>query len=96
MYGTIARLRVKPDTMDALREFGGQEADGLPALRFQYVVQSDTDPNEAWLVVGVESRDAYQANAESPEQHQRYLPFRELLDADPEWHDGAVIDALVR
>ena len=96
MYGTIARLRVTPGKHDELRRFGGEEAEALPALAVQYVLQSDTDPNEMWLVVGFESREAYKANADSPEQHERYLKFRALLDADPEWHDGEIIDALVR
>jgi quinol monooxygenase YgiN len=96
MYGTIARLRVSPGKHDELRRFGSEEVDALPSLAFQYVLQSDANPNEMWLVVGFESRDAYKTNAESPEQHERYLKFRALLDADPEWHDGEFIDAQVR
>ena len=96
MYGTIARLQVRPGKLDALRSFGSEEVDDLPTLRFQHVFQSDTNPNEVWLVVGFESREAYKSNAESPEQHERYLRFRELLDADPEWHDGELIDSLTR
>ena len=96
MYGTIARLQVKPGMLDELQRFGREEVDGLPALTFQYVIQSDDDPNEMWLVVGFESREAYKTNADSPEQHERYLRFRSLLDADPEWHDGEYIDAIAR
>lgn len=96
MYGTIARLRVTPGKLDALRTVGHEAADAIPALAFQYVIQSDVDPNEMWLIVGFESREAYKANADSSEQHERYLQFRALLDADPEWHDGEFIDALVR
>lgn len=95
MFGTIARLQVRPEKLDALRAFGSEEVDGIPALRFQYVFQSEADPDEVWLVVGFESREAYKSNAESPEQHERYLKFRALLDADPEWHDGELIDSLV-
>ena len=96
MYGTIARLQVTPGKHDELQRFGSEEAAMLPALTFQYVLQSDADPNEMWLVVGFESREAYTTNAESPEQHERYLRFRALLEADPEWHDGDYIDALAR
>jgi quinol monooxygenase YgiN len=96
MFGTIARLQIKPEKLDALRAFGNEEVDGLPTLRFQHVFQSETDPNEVWLVVGFESREAYKSNAESPEQHERYLKFRELLNADPEWHDGELIDSMAR
>jgi len=38
-----------------------------------------------------ESKEAYVANAGSPEQHQRYLRMREMLVSDPEWHDGEII-----
>jgi quinol monooxygenase YgiN len=96
MFGTIARLQVKAGKLDALRAFGNEEVNDLPALRFQHVFQSDTNPNEVWLVVGFESREAYKSNAESPEQHERYLKFRELLNADPEWHDGELIDSMAR
>ena len=36
-------------------------------------------------------KDAYFTNANNPEQDARYRSMRELLDADPEWHDGEVI-----
>jgi hypothetical protein len=96
MYGTIARLRVKSDKLDALRAFGSDESSQIGALRMQHVFQSDADPNEVWLVVGFDSREAYKANADSPEQHERYLKLRELLDADPDWHDGEIIDSQTR
>lgn len=51
--------------------------------------------NEFWLVGVFESREAYRANAASPEQHQRFLQLRALLEADPEWHDGAIVDRKV-
>jgi hypothetical protein len=40
------------------------------------------------LVVGFESRAAYESNAASPEQGARYAQPRALLAADPEWSDG--------
>lgn len=43
------------------------------------------------MAVAFESREAYEANARNPELHERYLRFRELLVAEPEWHDGEVI-----
>jgi hypothetical protein len=96
MYGTIARLRVKPGMLDRLRQFGQEEAAALTAVGFvfQHVYQSDQDENEMWLVVGFESREAYVNNAGSPDQHQRYLRIREMLDADPEWHDGEIVDSI--
>jgi quinol monooxygenase YgiN len=91
MYGTIARLRLKPGNLDALRRFGEGPGTQPLGLVFQHVVQADADPNEVWLVVGFESRDAYVTNAQSPEQAARYAEYRALLDADPEWHDGEFV-----
>ena len=51
----------------------------------------DADPRTLMLVVAFTDREAYHANAASPEQHQRYLRYRELLEAEPEWHDGEII-----
>jgi quinol monooxygenase YgiN len=93
MYGTVARLRVKPGKDAELQRLGQEMAPQIPGFAFQHVFRSDTDPNELYLVVGFESEQAYRANAASPEQQQRYEQYRALLDADPEWHDGNIIDS---
>ena len=36
-------------------------------------------------MVGFDSKEAYQKNAESPEQHEHYVRYRTLMTADPEW-----------
>jgi quinol monooxygenase YgiN len=96
MYGTIARLQVSPGKLDEFMKFGEREVTQqiYPDIVFQHVFQSDQNENEVWLVVGFTSREAYHANARSPEQHERYLEMRSLLDADPEWHDGEVIQEI--
>lgn len=91
MYGTIAKLRVKPGKIDAMNEWSDRYESAIPGMISQYVFQQDSDPSELYLVVLFESKDAYVANAQSPDQHQRYLQYREFLDADPEWHDGTVV-----
>jgi quinol monooxygenase YgiN len=91
MYGTIARLRVKPGMDERLRELLGELRPQVPGLVFDHLYRIDTDPNEFYLVVAFASREAYQANASSPEQHARYERYRELLAADPEWHDGEIV-----
>lgn len=98
MYGTIARLRVKPGMLDQLRQRNEEVIDELTpsGFVFMHMYQADGNENELWLVVGFESKEAYQANAGSPEQHQRYLQLREMLEADPEWHDGEIIDSYPR
>jgi hypothetical protein len=37
-------------------------------------------------------RGAYRKNSESPEQDKWFRERRALLEADPEWHDGTIIE----
>ena len=92
MYGTIARLRAKAGSEDALQKLNDEYAQGgIPGLVSEVVFRSDADPREYWLAVVFESREAYRKNAESPEQDARYQELRALLDDDPEWHDGETV-----
>jgi len=94
MYGTVARMRVKPGAEQKLIEFTRDESDvKIPGFIAQYVYRMDNDPSEYYLVVLFESRAAYSANADSPEQDARYQEFRALLASDPEWHDGEIVYA---
>lgn len=93
MYGTVARMRMKPGMEAQMRAFTEEEtAAQLPGFLAQYVYRMDTDPNEYYLAIIFESKEAYHANANSPDQHQRYLRMIEMLDSEPEWHDGEIID----
>ena len=92
MYGTVARLQVKPGKEAELQRLGQEMAPQIPG----FVFSRSTDRRAirtSYLVVGFESEQAYRDNAASPEQHQRYEQFRALLAADPEWHDGKIIDS---
>jgi hypothetical protein len=51
----------------------------------------DQDPNEVYLVAMFESKAAYVANANSPEQHQDFLQLMDYLESEPEWHDGEIV-----
>jgi hypothetical protein len=55
------------------------------------IYRTDANPNEQVMAVGFTNREAYWANAGSPEQHARYLRLRELLVADSTWHDGEIV-----
>jgi hypothetical protein len=94
MYGTIAHFYIRPGSADefikAMDGFGNAVIGGWIA---DYYFQSDADPNEFFLVAIFASRDSYQVNADSAEQHERYLKFRSFLTADPEWHDGFIRSA---
>jgi quinol monooxygenase YgiN len=94
MYGTIAKMRATPGKLEALRELAST-LDHAPGQVERLVFQMDSDPNEFWLIGVFESQEAYRMNAASPEQHARYLQVRALLEADPEWHDGPIMDRSV-
>jgi heme-degrading monooxygenase HmoA len=94
MYGTVARMKVKPGAEERLRQFSREvEAIEIPGFVFQHIYRMDADPNEFILVAAFESKDAYVANANSPEQAARYQQYRELLATEPEWHDGEIVDS---
>jgi heme-degrading monooxygenase HmoA len=94
MYGTVARMRLKPGAEAAMQALS-QEYEGLriPGYVATYVYRMDADPNEYYLATIWASKDAYLANANSPEQHARYLKMVELLEGPPEWHDGAIVSS---
>ena len=92
MYGTIARMELKPGMEDAFNRFGEEVSRRTPeGAVASYVYRMDAEPNVLYLVAVFTSKEAYLANAGSPEQHAQFEQLRALLAADPEWHDGTVI-----
>ncbi len=91
MYGTIARMQVKPGKMEEFNRLGRETATRIPGMKFVHVYRTDADPNQVFMVVAFESREAYRRNAESPEMDKQYQAYRALLAADPEWHDGEIV-----
>jgi heme-degrading monooxygenase HmoA len=91
MYGTVAHGRAKAGAeerlMETLREFASL---GVPGYRATYLYRMDSDPREFYMAVVFDSKDAYDRNANSPEQDKRYREMLELLDGAPEWHDGEI------
>ena len=92
MYGTIARVKFDPARIEELKAVGDSMATA-PGQVARYVYQTDADPGVLFLVAVFESKEAYWANAQSPEQHERFMQLRALLLADPEWHDGEIISS---
>ena len=94
MYGTIAHFHLKPgvkqEFIETMDSFGQAAIAGWLA---DYYFQMDSGGDEFYLVAIFRDRETYLANADSPEQHERYLKFRSFLTADPEWHDGEIVSA---
>jgi len=95
MYGTISRMRAKPgmegQLIQHLHDFEAAHVPGTVAVSCS---RMDADPQEYYVTVIFESREAYRANAESAEQDKRYRQMLSLLESEPEWHDGEVIYTL--
>lgn len=94
MYGTVAKLRIRPgaeaELMALAQDYGAQT---VPGYIGEYVYRLDNAPDSYIMAVLFADRASYAANAASPEQHARFLRFRALLVGDPEWHDGEIIAA---
>ena len=93
MYGTIARVKIDPAKLEDLKTVG-RRMGVAPGQVARYVFRMDADPGELYLIAVFESREAYWANAQSPEQNKRYQELRALMSADPEWHDGEIVDVV--
>jgi quinol monooxygenase YgiN len=96
MFGTIARVTVQPGKEQEFLAIGEQwtkergEATGQVA---EYVFRSDGRSGEYYLVGIFRDRETYDANARDLETDRWYRRMRETLTADPEWHDGEVVQA---
>jgi hypothetical protein len=51
----------------------------------------DRDSREFFLAVIFQSKEAYFANANSPEQHERFSKLMQVLESEPEWNDGEIV-----
>jgi quinol monooxygenase YgiN len=92
MYGTVARMRVKPGLVNQLQDWMRQEENrSVPGYKTSYTYQMDTDPTTVFVAIVFESREAYVANAQSPQMDARYHELPALLEEPPEWHDGQII-----
>lgn len=92
MFGTVARMQLKPGSEDRMRELAAaQEARNVAGFRFMATYRSTADPNETWLVVGFDDEASYRANADDPQTDEMARQMRELMVSPPEWHDGEVV-----
>lgn len=92
MYGTVARMTVKPGMEQELAEqLESFEAVKVPGFIRSTIYRLDGDTNECVMAVVFDSKESYVANAESPEQSARFQEMRALLEGDPVWSDGEII-----
>ena len=89
MYGTVARMKIKRENVDALKaQFDREDYPATPGYRASHVLIPDKWDDEVIVAVFFDDRASYVKNAADPAMHERYLAYRALLEADPEWTDG--------
>ena len=92
MYGTVARWQVKEGKEKDLEQLAEElMRERAPGSQSVVLYRADANPREYWVASTWDSREAYHSNSRTPEQDQRYRQLRELMDADPEWHDGEIV-----
>jgi hypothetical protein len=92
MYGTVARMKIKDGMQDKARQLMEEQTSQPVAGQVAtYAYRMDKDSNEYYIVAIFDSKESYWANAQSAEQDARYRALREILQEDPEWHDGEIV-----
>lgn len=92
MYGTVAKMKCKPEMLEAaLQALQKTTPDSGTGYVSHHVFQTDKDPNEFYVAVVFESKEAYHANAQRPETNANFENLVQHLAAEPEWHDGAIV-----
>lgn len=93
MYGTVARLRVKPENRQRLEDVVQRQSYERVAGFINGYVLFENESDAAWMLAVFEDKASYDRNADDPAQHERYLEYRALVEDEPEWHDGQIVTA---
>jgi hypothetical protein len=89
MFGSIFRMQAKPGKkQELLAQFTDTSGRVPPGMRAAYAF--DTGGDEVWGVAVFDDEKSYRANAADPAQDAEFRKWRDLLTADPEWHDGTI------
>ena len=88
-YGTVGRVKVRPENRDKLVEtLRGQSNEKIEGFRGAWVMFPENREGEAVMVAMFENSELYWKNANDPEQDKRYQEFAQYFDSEPEWSDG--------
>ena len=92
MYGTIGKMKIRAGEEENVRQILSQweneEKDTIDGVVATYFMVPDSNAGEIIGVAVFRNKEAYVANGNSPEQHERFMKLRVLLEGDPEWTDG--------
>ncbi len=92
MFGTVAQMRVKrgsePRLEELSRRFEARHVDGWMSTN---IYRSKDHPQEYWISVVFRDESSYRSNADDPIQDKWFRELMQLLESEPEWHDGDVV-----
>ena len=91
MYGSAFRMKPKSGMAQQLRETMMNNDRTPKGMVAAYLLEEDSG-SAVWGLAVFEDEKSYRDNANDPEQDAQYRKFRELLEADPEWHDGSITE----
>ena len=89
MYGTVARMVVKPENREKMRAVMEGDTRKVPGAIGSYTLM-ENDSDNVWLLAVFEDKATYDANADDPAMHETYVQYRAFLEQEPEWHDGEI------
>lgn len=89
MYGSAFRMRPKAGMASQVRDVMMSDPRRPKGMVTAYLLTADVS-GDVWGFAVFEDEKAYRDNAADPAQGAQYEKFRALLEADPEWHDGAI------
>jgi hypothetical protein len=98
MFGTIYRMRPKPDQTgriaDHFRRWERERRPVVDGMVSGFLFRPKADSRDLIGVAVFDSEASFRRNADDPDQDRWYRSLREMLDADPEWNDGDVLVAI--
>jgi len=89
MYGSVFKMRPKSGMAGQLRDVMMSNTRRPKGMVAAYLLTQDAPP-DVWGFAVFEDEQSYRDNASDPAQDAEYREFRELLESDPEWHDGSI------
>lgn len=95
MYGTVARMKVKPGSEKAfvslMEEWRSSRKAKVKGAVATYTYRLDKEPSTLVMAVVFKDKKSYVDNAQDPEQDKWYRKMRALLQVDPVWDDGEIV-----
>lgn len=93
MYGSVFRMQPAAGKRQELIDLmTGPDDRRPPGMVTAYLLAEDKG-GAVWGMAVFEDQQSYRRNAEDPAQDEEFQRWRALLDADPEWHDGTIMQA---